>query len=100
MDLEKLINKLFETERNRPISDRVPYAFEKRIMAHLKGKIAIDPWSEWSRALWRAVAPCMAAACLMAGIASFYGPGVPQGSLALSFENSVIYSAGFFSEAW
>ncbi len=100
MDLEKIIDRLFESARHQPVSERVPYAFEKRIMARLKVEKAVDPLTFWSRALWKAVAPCMAAACLVAGIASFSGPKAPPGNLSLSFENSVIYSGSFFSEVW
>jgi len=44
--------------REVPRDERVPYAFEKRIMAHITSSPALDPLSLWNRALWRAVAPC------------------------------------------
>ena len=44
--------------RELPRDERVPYAFEKRVMAHIGEIAAPDLLSLWTRALWRAVAPC------------------------------------------
>lgn len=38
---------------------RVPYAFEKRIMAHLRGAKVGDLWSAWSGTMWRAAFSCV-----------------------------------------
>lgn len=59
MDLEKLHQKLMAVAKASPPSDRVPYAFEKRIMARLAAPLAVDVWADWGRWLWRGVAPCM-----------------------------------------
>ena len=59
MDLEKLQQELMTAAKALPPSDRVPYAFEKRIMARLAAPLAVDVWAVWGRWLWRAVAPCM-----------------------------------------
>lgn len=67
MNLDKLQSKLLAAARANPPSDRVPYAFEKRITALLKSPPVMDPLSFWARALWRAAAPCaaiMLALCL------------------------------------
>ena len=45
--------------RNLPTNERVPYAFEKRIMAHVRALLEENPFTVWSRMLWRAVAPCL-----------------------------------------
>ena len=37
----------------------MPYAFEKRIMAHLRALLNENPFTDSSRMLWRAVAPCL-----------------------------------------
>jgi len=60
MDIAKLQAKLLQAARRQPADDRVPYAFEKRIMARLASLPRVDVWSLWSRALWRAAAPCVA----------------------------------------
>lgn len=65
MDLELLRKKLLAAARGNPPTDRVPYAFEKRVMEHLKHSPAVDCVALWARALWRAVAPCAAVAVFM-----------------------------------
>lgn len=60
MDLPKLHRKLVAAARADVPSDRVPYAFEKRIMAHLKALPPVDGWALWGGALWRAAVPCVA----------------------------------------
>jgi len=59
MKLANLERKLIAAARQNPPSDRVPYAFEKRIMARLKRPALADSWTTWGRALWRATAPCI-----------------------------------------
>jgi hypothetical protein len=54
MNLSELERKLIAAARSTPPDDRVPYAFEKRIMANLAGKTAPDSWSLWGRAFYRA----------------------------------------------
>lgn len=66
MNLENLQNKLLSIARKNPPSDRVPFAFEKRIMARL-AKPMMDHWSVWGRALWRAAAACVVAMALLGG---------------------------------
>jgi hypothetical protein len=66
MNLADLQSKLIAAARANPPSDRVPYAFEKRIMAHVAGRAPADPWTLWGRALWRAAAPCVAIMLLLA----------------------------------
>lgn len=59
MRIVDLQNKLTAAARRETPDERVPYAFEKRIMARLTGLPKVDFWSLWSRGLWRAVAPCV-----------------------------------------
>ena len=72
MKLDQLQKKLLAAARAHPPSDRVPYAFEKRIVAHLAALPPLDPWAFWAPALWRAAAPCLALALLL-GVWSFTG---------------------------
>ena len=39
-----------------PANEHVPHAFEKRIMAHVRALLNENPFTIWSRMLWRAVA--------------------------------------------
>ena len=72
MNWEPLRQKLLAVARAQPPVDRVPYAFEKRIMARLAQMPAVDLSALWARALWRAAAPCVAFALLL-GVWSFLG---------------------------
>ncbi|MBI1842414.1 MAG: hypothetical protein HYR88_16375 [Verrucomicrobia bacterium] len=62
MSLETLYQRLLRVARANPPSERVPYAFEKRVMARLilARAQALDPWAQISQGLWRAVIPCFA----------------------------------------
>ena len=70
MNDEPLRQKLLASARAHPPSDRVPCAFDKRIMSRTRSRDVPDAWSAWGAILWRAVAPCFAL-MLMAGIGSF-----------------------------
>jgi hypothetical protein len=65
MKLAELERKLMGVARANPPSERVPYAFEKRIMARLAARPVADGWELWGRALWRAAAPCVAIMLLL-----------------------------------
>lgn len=59
MELEQLKQKLIAAGRSNPPDERVPYGFEKRLMARLLEAGVPDAWILWSRALWRAAIPCV-----------------------------------------
>lgn len=59
MELETKRQKLIAAARANPPSTRVPYAFEKRVMAHLRS-LKTDPWAFWERALWKSAMGCAA----------------------------------------
>lgn len=69
MDYEKLRCQLLEAARRNPPSDRVPFAFERRVMAHLPA--IANPHASglvfWTRGFWRAALSGVAAATLMMG---------------------------------
>ncbi len=65
MNLAELERKLIAAARTNPPSDRVPYAFEKRVMALLAARPAVDAGAWWARALWRAAASCVAITLLL-----------------------------------
>ena len=71
MNLNDLQSKLIAAARNNPPADRVPYAFEKRIMARLAGQTAPDSWALWGRALSRAAICCVAFVVLLAATTYF-----------------------------
>ena len=62
-----ILEQMLAETREIPANDRVPYAFEKRIMAHIKDTPETDTlWEQWSRLLWRAVVPSAAVMILVA----------------------------------
>ncbi len=73
MNLEQMRQKLLASARAHPPDDHVPYAFEKRIMASLTAKPALDLGALWARALWRAAAPCVAVSLLLLAVSAFVG---------------------------
>ena len=60
MNLPELHRKLIAAAKNEALDGRVPYAFEKRIMARLAGKTAVDNMGLWGAALLRAALCCVA----------------------------------------
>ena len=97
MNLETLRQKLLAAARANPPADRVPYAFGKRILARLAQPPALDLPALWARALWRAVAPCVALMLLL-GAWAFVGArnntiatGLTDGEdLAQHFEQTML----------
>jgi len=65
MNLEDLQKKLLAAARADLPEDRVPYAFEKRILARLASQPAVDGSALWAGALWRAAVPCVAVTILL-----------------------------------
>jgi len=90
---QSLQSKLIAAARANPPSDRVPYAFEKRVMALLAARSATEPLGLWVRGLWRAAVSCMAAALLL-GAWAFFNPAASTKTddLSQNFENTLLAS--------
>jgi hypothetical protein len=90
MDINELQSRLMAAARKNPPGEQVPYAFEKRIMAHLASLAQPDPWNLWARALWRAAASCVAITLLLGvwSFASLQHAESPE-TLFQAFEHSV-----------
>ena len=91
MNLDRLQKVLIGAARANPPSDRVPYAFERRVMARLASHPRLDFWSIWAGALWRAAAPCVAI-MLLFGAWSWLSVGAshPVGDLSQDIENTLL----------
>jgi hypothetical protein len=90
MKWDKLERTLLDAARWNTPSDRVPYTFEQRVMARLRFT-PVDPWGEWSQALWRAAAPCVAIMLLLSAWSFYPGPAAGEGDdLGLALENTVL----------
>jgi hypothetical protein len=95
MKLDLLHQKLIATARANPPSDHVPYAFAKRIVARLPGRLASDPWASWAHALWRSAALCVV--IMLASTAwAFLAPKqtAPANDLSQDFENTLVAAVG------
>jgi len=60
--IDAILDEMLAKTREMPADNQVPYAFEKRIMAHIKetSKPTANLWKLWGHSLWRAVVPCLA----------------------------------------
>ena len=94
MSLHELEKKLLAVARNQPLNERVPYAFEKRVMEHIKLRPLADHAAVWARALWRAVAPCFGVMVLLAGWALFVPSSAPASNdFSQEIDNTVLATA-------
>ena len=93
MNIAELQKKLLAGARANPPGDRVPYAFEKRVVALLAARTAADPLALWVRGLWRAAVSCVAIALLL-GAWAFFNPAASSKTddLSQNFENTLLAS--------
>lgn len=71
MNLNELHTKLIAAARADAPLDRVPYAFEKRVSALLKSRVAPNALDAWVTGLWRAAVSCVGVAALCGMLALF-----------------------------
>ncbi len=91
MNIADLHRKLIKAAKANPPGDKVPYAFEKRIMAGLKGRPTLDAWGLWAGALWRAAVPCVAITVLLSAWSFFASsPQSVSSDLSQAIENTVL----------
>ncbi len=93
MNLTELQKKLIAAARTEVLSDRVPYAFEKRITALLASRVAADNLNLWVRGLWRAAVSCVAISLLL-GAWAFTTPTIRASAddFPQNFENTLLAS--------
>ena len=93
MNVAGLQKKLIAAARVQPPDDRVPYAFEKRVMALLASRAGTDQWVWWTRGLWRAAVPCAVIALLL-GAWVFVSSATSSNTtdLAQNFESTLLAS--------
>lgn len=93
MNLAELQKKLIAAARSNPPSDRVPFAFEKRITALLATRPVLDRWAVWSRALWRGAVGSLALLLLLGACSLFFAQNGGSNDLSQDFENTMLASA-------
>lgn len=67
MNLEGLRQKLIQVARHQPVSNRVPYAFEQRVLHAIRALPPRDPALAWVAGLWRAALCSLAIATIAGG---------------------------------
>jgi len=93
MKPDELHNKLIAAARSIAPDERVPYAFEQRIMARLVSAMRIDPWAVWSRALWRGAMSCVAIMALCGAWTLWAHRSPANADFSQEFESAVFASA-------
>jgi hypothetical protein len=93
MKLAELQQKLTAAARCETPDERVPYAFEKRIIALVAERASSSGRVLWMRGALRAAVTCVAFA-LVCGAVSFFAPAVKDNNNDLSqdFENTLLAS--------
>jgi hypothetical protein len=93
MNIAELQQQLISAARKQAADDRVPYAFEKRIVALVAGRAAESGRLLWARGLWRAAVSCVVLA-VICGVFSLFTPvGTDTGNdLSQDFENTLLAS--------
>jgi len=93
MNIAELQRKLTAAGRHQPPDDRVPYAFEKRIMARIAERKAVSGRVLWARGLWRAAVSCLVLAAV-SGAVLLFAPATRDNNNDLSqdFENTLLAS--------
>ena len=99
MNLDNLQRKLIAAARATQPSDRVPYAFEKRIMARLEGACT-DLLGAWSAALWRAALGCVAVVAISSALSLWTRSKNTDADFSQELETAVFASAGSADEVW
>lgn len=103
MKLDELQKKLLAAAKANPPADRVPLAFEKRVLANLSARPVADISALWAQALWRAVIPCVAVMVVLAAV-SFVPQNTTTASseedLSEAFEQTLLASSDQLEETW
>lgn len=93
MNEDLLHKKLIAAARGATQDDRVPYAFEKRVVALITARSVRDDLAQWVRGLWRAAVSCVAVALLLGAWAMLNPPPVSNSEdLSQNFESTLLAS--------
>lgn len=91
--MNELHQKLIAAARRQAPDERVPYAFEKRIMARITSSAHVDTLAMWTHALWRAAVCCIAIMALSGAWTFWSAHHQPQPDFAQELDSAVLVSA-------
>lgn len=95
MNIAELQKKLIAAARANVPGDQVPYAFEKRVTALIRTRVAPDNLALWVTGLWRAAISCATISLLLGAWVFFSsGPAAASNDLSQSFEQTLLASVG------
>ncbi len=100
MNLDRLQKSLLVAARRDCPSDRVPYAFEQRVMTAVRGLRPADPLVLWTAGLWRAALSSVAVAVVLVGANAVTTDGGQEGISADPLETALVASADPIPESW
>lgn len=90
--------------RSIPDDSRVPYSFEKRILARIRQASSPQPdlSATWAKFLWKAAAVCLAISLATGVLASFIDAPAPAppSILSIELEETVLAPIVLEQEAW
>ena len=93
LNLAELQRKLTAAARRQAPDERVPYAFEKRIMALIAERAVVSGRILWARGLWRAAVSCVAVAAVCGAVTLFTPVNAENNNdLSQDFENTLLAS--------
>jgi hypothetical protein len=101
MNLDALQTKLIAAAKQNPPSENVPYMFEKRVMANLRGHSPLNIWASLAQPMWRAALSCVAIT-LLCGAWSFSHIATSDTDLGQDLDTAVYASLDQHAEevAW
>lgn len=82
------IDQISKLARSLPADDRVPYMFEKRVMAHLVGRTVADFTGSIANAMWRAAFSCLLITLVTGAVVTFADESTTE--LASDLERTVL----------
>jgi hypothetical protein len=83
------VHQFAKAARALKSDERVPFAFEKRILARLNGRAAVDVSAMFARVMWKAALSCLAISLITGAVVSFSGASSGE-LLATDLERTVL----------
>ena len=99
-DLDSLVSAMLAGARRSGPSDRVPYAFEQRVMAGVRSLRPPDRMAVWTVGLWRAALSSVAVAVVLLGANAVTPEDSLEAASADPLETALLASADPGTDLW